>query len=596
MRRLETLSPPAPQGSPSGSGCGSWCSPLAIIVAVLVLAPTARAGGGPENCLLVVNAESVDSLAIANAFATLRHVPPINVMMLPWKGSREAVTIAEFRSAILLPILRTIESRRLTSQIDCIVYSSDFPWRIDFKAELPAELAAQDAHPSGSLTGMTMLHGAVQSGGPAWLDAASNDYFRPLDADGVPRNTLGFRSWYGWSPNGDLMEMGGNRYLLAAMLGVTAGRGNTVPEIVRALTTAAAADGTRPPGTIYFMTNNDIRTETRSKEFPAVVRALQGLGVAAQVANGSLPTGKPDVAGLMAGVADFDWPASRSGIVPGAICENLTSFGGVFTPSAGQTPLSAFLRAGAAGSSGTVIEPFSIPMKFPRAGIHVHYARGASLVEAFYQSVQAPYQLLVVGDPLCQPWARIPVVEVVNAADSKPLAPGAEVAGALEIEPRATLPDGGSVDRFELFVDGVRVTGCGRDERLSLDTATLADGHHELRVVAISADGIETQGRRIVPVTFANHGRSLALTVEPRQVPRSGTIRVAVSGVGIESALVFSMGRVLGRTSGAEAVIEVPAELLGSGSVVIRATGRAGTTPAEAANATPVTIEVTDPP
>ena len=43
-------------------------------------------------------------------------------------------------------------------------------------------------------------------------------------------------------------------------------------------------------------------------------------------------------------------------------------------------------------------------------------------------------------------------------------------------------------------------------------------------------------------------------------------------------------------------VIEVPAELLGSGSVVIRATGRAGTTPAEAVNATPVTIEVADPP
>ena len=38
------------------------------------------------------------------------------------------------------------------------------------------------------------------------------------------------------------------------------------------------------------------------------------------------------------------------------------------------------------------------------------------------------------------------------------------------------------------------------------------------------------------------------------------------------------------------------AELLGSGSVVIRATGRAGPTPADAVNAAPVTIEVTDAP
>ena len=40
--------------------------------------------------------------------------------------------------------------------------------------------------------------------------------------------------------------------------------------------------------------------------------------------------------------------------------------------------------------------------------IQVHYARGCSLAEAFYQSVYAPYQLMIVGDPLCRPWANIP--------------------------------------------------------------------------------------------------------------------------------------------------------------------------------------------
>jgi hypothetical protein len=71
----------------------------------------------------------------------------------------------------------------------------------------------------------------------------------------------------------------------------------------------------------------------------------------------------------MTGIADFDWPASGSTVVPGAICENLTSFGGIFTPAAGQTPLSEFLRAGAAGSSGTVIEPYAIQAKFPTVQI-----------------------------------------------------------------------------------------------------------------------------------------------------------------------------------------------------------------------------------
>jgi hypothetical protein len=54
------------------------------------------------------------------------------------------------------------------------------------------------------------------------------------------------------------------------------------------------------------------------------------------------------------------------------------------------------------------------------------------------------------------------------------------------------------------------------------------------------------------------------------------------------------MGRVLGRTSGAEATVEVPADLLGRGRVAIRAAGRAGPQPADAVNADPVFVEVLD--
>ncbi|MFM7108646.1 MAG: hypothetical protein ACKOZU_08630 [Planctomycetaceae bacterium] len=569
---------------------------VAVLLASLAwsLAAQARAGGGPENVFLVVNPANPDSLAVANAFSATRGVPAINVYMLPWTGGDEAVPIGRFRDEILGPILRAIDARRLSTQIDCVVYSSGFPWRIDYADELSADLRARDQFPSGSLTGMTMLHAAVHSGSPLWLDPESNRYYRPVGADGVPAETRGFRAWYGWNRNGELLEAGGARYLLSAMLGVTAGRGNSVAEITACLKSAAAADGSRPAGTIYFMTNGDVRTTTRSAAFPAIARALAQLGVQAEVVPGALPERKQDVAGLMAGVPSFDWRASGSTIVPGAICENLTSFGGIFTPSAGQTPLSEFLRAGAAGSSGTVTEPFSLQAKFPHPSIHVHYARGASLAEAFYQSVQSPYQLLVVGDPLCQPWARIPEVEVVSAADSKVLEPGAVVSGTLELEPRTTAAGDVAADRFQLYVDGIRVAQAGRGERLSLDTTALADGHHELRVVAVAATPVETQGRRIVPVTAANHGRTLELTVEPRQVAAGGTLRIGVKGTGVEGAMVFAPGRVLGRTAAAEATIEVPADLLGRGTVMIGATGRGGPRPADGVNAAPVTVRVGD--
>jgi hypothetical protein len=63
----------------------------------------------------------------------------------------------------------------------------------------------------------------------------------------------------------------------------------------------------------------------------------------------------------------------------------------------------------------------------------------------------------------------------VTAADSKLLESGARVSGTLELEARASLPDGGTADRFELFVDGVRVAQTGLGERLSLDTSAMAD-------------------------------------------------------------------------------------------------------------------------
>jgi hypothetical protein len=69
----------------------------------------ASGGGGPENVFLVVNSSSADSLAVANAFAALRGIPPINVLMLPWQGSVEGVPIATFRDELLRPILQAID-------------------------------------------------------------------------------------------------------------------------------------------------------------------------------------------------------------------------------------------------------------------------------------------------------------------------------------------------------------------------------------------------------------------------------------------------------------------------------------------------------
>ena len=185
------------------------------------------------------------------------------------------------------------------------------------------------------------------------------------------------------------------------MLSVTSGRGLSVREAIEHLRRSAAADSTFPGGSVYLMDNSDIRAGTRRPMFEPTVKLLQGLGVRAEIVQGTLPQGREDVMGLVAGSAGFDWTSSQSRILPGAICEHLTSFGGMMQENAGQTPLTEFLRHGAVLSSGTVTEPYAIAAKFPLPFLHAYYAQGCSAAEAFYQSLSGPYQLLIVGDPLC---------------------------------------------------------------------------------------------------------------------------------------------------------------------------------------------------
>ena len=62
--------------------------------------------------------------------------------------------------------------------------------------------------------------------------------------------------------------------------------------------------------------------------------------MAAEILEGTVPLNRDDVQGVVMGTATFDWKASGSTILPGAICDNFTSFGGAINAAHGQTPLS----------------------------------------------------------------------------------------------------------------------------------------------------------------------------------------------------------------------------------------------------------------
>lgn len=312
-----------------------------------------------------------------------------------------------------------------------------------------------------------------------------------------------------------------DRYLLSTALGYTGPFGNTVAETLASVERAAAADGTRPTGTFYFLVNDDVRAKTRSPRFPRAVEALRAVGQRAEILekgvegqDGVVPVGKDDVLGAMLGIASFDWDAGKSRILPGAIVEHLTSHGADFAHG-GQTKLAAAIRAGAVGSSGTVHEPYAVPFKFPVPELHLHYALGASLAEAFYQSLSGPYQTYVVGDPLCRPFAHLRTVE--------PALPKGAWAGKVTLPVR--VGEGPTLARLLAYVDGRLVGAAEPGAPLALDTAGWDDGAHDLHVVAVEAGPIATRSSARTTIQVANVRKGMTL-VAPASVGFDDTVTV----------------------------------------------------------------------
>lgn len=550
------------------------------------------AGGGPENVFLVVNANSESSKTIANYYVSWRKIPPSHVFYVDWKGDVEWCSFKKFRRRLLTPALEAIGDRGLSLQIDYLIYSSDFPWRLDIRDLFPEKKPPPNLQPYASLTGATYLCQLTQLNSPLFVSLATNWYVPGSKANNhVACQELGsvvsrgFRSRYVWAPDGTRIidNEQGQRYLLSTMLGVTSGRGNSVNEVLVYLHRAVQADGTHPRGTVYFAKNGDIRSRARHACYDEVAAQIVHEGVRARVVKGQLPKNAKDVVGMMVGAADFDLKSAGNTIMPGAICEHLTSLGGVLKKNAGQTPLSEFLRVGAAGASGTVIEPTALQAKFPLPTLHLHYVRGCSLAEAFYQATSAPFQLLIVGDPLCQPWAIFPKVQLGGVE------PGQEVHGTLTLVPSATAGPGRKIAAFEFFVDGRLVARSRPGLPLSLNSTKLPDGYHELRAVGVDDGPAETQGRKIVPIRVNNRGASIELSVAPEdEATGKPEVRFHVRRSGPGPSVILSNGRELARLEEKEGDISIATELLGRGPVALQAVSE-GEPPAVSA---PVWIHV----
>ncbi|RQO60528.1 TIGR03790 family protein [Paucibacter sp. KBW04] len=178
------------------------------------------------------------------------------------------------------------------------------------------------------------------------------------------------------------------------------------------------ADASYPTGDGYLIRTSDAARSVRYADFAAQPAAWAGrlqlsyIDASTNSANNAI-SGKSNVLFYFTGLASVPSLASNS-FRPGAVADHLTSYGGLI-PGAGQMSAVDWLAAGATGSYGTVEEPCNYTNKFPQASSLIdQYYRGATLIEAYWKSVDWPGQGLFVGEPLAQPFADKPSFSLVG--------------------------------------------------------------------------------------------------------------------------------------------------------------------------------------
>lgn len=440
-----------------------------LLLAWLVAATVARALG-PHEIALLVNANSPASREVANHYIKLRGVPLQNVVYLDlpadFGGSNSVISLEEFQRLVYSPTTNALRERRIQDHLLAWVYSAGFPTTVQADSPL-------------SIHGVTFAHGQAVSAEEARDAKRGSPLFRgPGSANGLKGESLSLEQF--------AVSLRTNMPVPCMTLGHVGAGGLPVAEIVEGLRQAARSDGTRPDGVVNFVVSTDVRSTCRAWQIPGVVNELAALGV-----RTTITTNQPDrttsLIGLQIGAAVLDRPLGVK-LLPGSMAEHLTSFGAVFAHPE-QSKITEWLRAGAAGSAGTVTEPFALWPKFPHARFFVHYAAGCTLLESMSLSLAAPAQTFLLGDPLARPYGRLRPFTLICLADDD-----TAITGPAEFV--ATEGIGAEARGLTLlfFLDGKVYLTDGNRAKISLDTRALDEGWHELRVVGYSGGSVRQQG------------------------------------------------------------------------------------------------------
>jgi hypothetical protein len=530
--------------------------PIGLVPAccVLMWASSALAGGSPEYALVVIDPNSPESLYVGNYYLNARNIPGQNVLYF----ASSTTPYASFVSLNQDALFGTLDNRAVADHVDYVITTPGGNYFVAASGYVSDGCSPVTRFSLSGVYTMAFISSQVLAGGNN--SQLANGYYSSTDAARYFTSSTG---WAGGNPSAS-----GPRYFIGAMLGFSGQRGNTLAETLAMIDRSVAVDGPRPAGTFYYMKTTDAaRSGPRDPYYPAAVTSITNLGGQAQMILDVLPTGKQDCLGIMTGWADLNIAGAGLQILPGAFCDHLTSYAGAFEFTI-QTKMSEWIRNGASGSWGTVEEPCNYPGKFPHARMHVFYFRGLSLGESVLRSVAyVPFQGLLYGDPLTRPFAYLPSVNVTGV-------PAGSASGVVTLTPSAaTAAPGALIAAFELYIDGVREASIVPGGSFMIDTRDLADGWHDLRVLAYDNTLIRSTGRWVGALDINNRGRAVTLSPAPAtgDLATPFVFTIGVTGGTARETRLIQNERVVAAAATSGGALTVHGRMLGAGPVRVQA-------------------------
>ena len=174
---------------------------------------------------------------------------------------------------------------------------------------------------------------------------------------------------------------------------------------------------------------------------------------------------------------------------------------------------------------------------------------------------------MILGDPLCQPWASRPSFESDFEANR-------ELAASIPL----TTTSKQTIDRFLVLVDGIQQSSSIPGVRDYLRINGLADGAHELTLVAIAEEQPQTHSQKTFPFQIKRYGKSIELRVETSAEEKccslGESVKLTAKCADAEKIKIFHHLEDLGTIEGSEGELTIPAEKIGLGETELYAVGQ----------------------